>query len=181
MKAAAASKITVPGNRGTKVVKSVSILQARSDLYDFWRSFGNLAQVIKHPVEITELSETESLWKVSGPPGESQVEWRAEVINDVRDQLIAWQTTDDADIPHAGTVRFSDGPPEEGTEVTVTLEYDPPGGKIGQWLGKLSGVEPAQQVADTLRRFKALMEAGEIPTIIGQSAGGPQAPRKGEK
>jgi uncharacterized membrane protein len=78
-------------------------------------------------------------------------------------------------------VRFQPGPPEEGTEVIVDIEYTPPGGKFAALVAKLTGKEAGQQVMETLRRFKALMEAGEIPTIDGQPAGGPQAPRKGQK
>jgi uncharacterized membrane protein len=178
---AAASTIVVPGNDGVKVVRAVSILKSRRELYRFWRDFENLPQIIKYPVEITQTSATESVWKVSGPPTEREVTWRALVINEIENELIAWRTADDADVPHAGTVRFEEAPGDEGTEVTVALEYDPPGGKFGTLLAKLSGKEPGQQVAETLRRFKALMEAGEIPTIEGQSVGGPQGPRKGEK
>lgn len=71
-------------------------------------------------------------------------------------------------------MRFEAAPGDEGTEVRVQLEYDAPGGKFGALLAKLSGGEPAQQVAEALRRFKALMEGGEIPTIDGQSVGEPQ-------
>jgi uncharacterized membrane protein len=78
-------------------------------------------------------------------------------------------------------VRFEPAPGDEGTEVTVALEYDPPGGKLGAAIAKLTRDAASSQVYDALRRFKALMEAGEIPTIEGQSVGGPQRPRKGAK
>ena len=108
------------------------------------------------------------------------MEWRATVINDVPNALIAWQTVEGTDIPHAGTVRFEDAPSDEGTEVTVALEYDAPAGKLGELYAKLTGKEPSQQVSEALRRLKALMEAGEIPTTEGQPVGGSKK-KKGKK
>jgi uncharacterized membrane protein len=167
------AKIAVPGNRGVKVVRSCTVRKPAAELYQFWRSLENLSQVIKHPVSITALSDTESHWKASAP-GNTFVEWDAVIINDHPNELIAWRSKEGAEIPNAGSVRFEPAPGDEGTEVTVQLEYDPPGGKIAALLAKLTGEEPKQQVAEALRRFKALMEAGEIPSIEGQSAGGPQ-------
>lgn len=167
------SKITVPGNRGVKVVRACTIRRPAAELYRFWRSLENLATIIKHPVAITRLSDTESHWSVSAP-GDRAVEWDAVIINDEPDQLIAWRSRDGAEIRNAGTVRFERAPGDEGTEVRVQLEYDPPGGRLAALIAKLTGEEPSQQVAEALRRFKALMEAGEIPTIEGQSVGEPQ-------
>lgn len=175
------STIVVPKNQGQKFVKAVSILRTKHELYTFWRNFENLPLIIKHPVQISVLSPTESLWSVSGPPVEKHVEWRARVINDVPDALIAWQTVEGAGVPHAGTVRFEDAPTDEGTEVTVALEYDAPAGKLGELYAKLTGKEPSQQVSEALRRLKALMEAGEIPTTEGQPVGGSQRKKKGKK
>ncbi|HEX2862675.1 MAG TPA: SRPBCC family protein [Lacunisphaera sp.] len=169
----AESKIVVPGNRGIKVVKSVTIRRPATELYAFWRELSNLSLIIKHPVEISPVSGIESHWSVSAP-GKDPVEWDAVIINDEPDQLIAWRSRDDAEVPNAGSVRFETAPGDEGTEVTVKLEYDPPGGKLGALVAKLTGDEASQQVADALRRFKALFEAGEIPTTEGQPVGEPQ-------
>lgn len=177
------SKIVVPGNRGVKIVRAITIRKPAAELYAFWRDFTNLPQVIKHPVDITVESELDSHWSVSAPPGDRRVEWDATVINEKANELIAWRSRTGAEIPNAGSVRFEPAPGDEGTEVTVALEYDPPGGKLGALLAKLSGEEGGQQVMETLRRFKALMEAGEIPTIEGQSVGEPQrsAKKKGKR
>ena len=166
-----------------KIVRAITIRKPAAELYAFWRDFTNLPQVIKHPVDITVESELDSHWSVSAPPGDRRVEWDATVINEKANELIAWRSRTGAEIPNAGSVRFEPAPGDEGTEVTVALEYDPPGGKLGALLAKLSGEEGGQQVMETLRRFKALMEAGEIPTIEGQSVGEPQrsAKKKGKR
>jgi uncharacterized membrane protein len=174
------AKIAVPGNRGIKVVRAVTILKPASELYAFWRDLPNLMQVINHPVSITTTSSTVSHWVVSAPAGK-KVEWDSLIINDEPDRLIAWRSREGAEVENAGSVRFEPAPGDEGTEVTVALEYNPPGGRLGAMIAKLTRDSASSQVYDALRRFKALMEAGEIPTIEGQSVGGPQRPRKGKK
>ncbi len=174
------AKIAVPGNKGIKVVRAITIRKSADELYQFWRDLKNLAQVIKHPVTITTINENESHWIVSAPAGKT-VEWDALVINDEPGELIAWRSQDGGDVDNAGSVRFEAGPGDEGTEVTVALEYNPPAGKIGAAIAKLTRDSASSQIYDALRRLKALLEAGEIPTIDGQSVGGPQRPRKGQK
>jgi uncharacterized membrane protein len=174
------AKIAVPGNRGIKVVRAVTIRKPAAELYAFWRELPNLTKVINHPVSITATTSEESHWIVSAPANTS-VEWDALIVNDEPNKLIAWRSRDGAQVRNAGSVRFEPAPGDEGTEVTVALEYDPPGGKVGALIAKLTRDSASSQVYDALRRFKALMEAGEIPTIEGQSVGGPQRARKGQK
>lgn len=173
-KGLAPSKIVVPGNKGVKVTRAITIRKPAKELYAFWRNLENLARIIKHPVSIVNKSDVESHWSVSAPPGDRSVEWDALIINEQKNALIAWRSREDSEINNAGSVRFEPAPGDEGTEVTVTLEYQPPGGKLGALFAKLSGEEAGQQVGDTLRRLKALLEAGEIPTTEGQSVGEPQ-------
>ena len=163
-----------------KITRSSTVRRPSAELYAFWRDLENLARIIKHPVTIVARSQMESHWAVTGPVGDDLVEWDGKVINDKLDELIAWRSEEGADVPNAGSVRFEPAPGELGTEVTVTLEYDPPGGKVAGWLAKLTSEEPGHQTADTLRRFKALMETGEIPTTEGQSVGEPQRSKKGK-
>ncbi len=170
----ASSKITVPDGDSVKVVRAVTILRPAAELYAFWRQVENLAQIIKHPCSIVRVSDTESRWSASAPPGDRRIEWTSLVINDEPPRLIAWRSAEGAEIAHAGSVRFDPAPGDEGTEVTVAFEYNPPGGQLAALLAKFTDKEAGQQVAETLRRFKALMEAGEIPTIDGQPAGSPQ-------
>jgi uncharacterized membrane protein len=155
------------------VTRSITIRRPAEVLFAFWREIENLTRIIKHPVAITRVSDLASHWAVSAP-GDRKVEWDATIINEHPNELIAWRSREEAEIPNAGSVRFHPAPGDEGTEVTVNFEYDPPAGIVGAMLAKITGEEPAQQVEEALRRFKALMEAGEIPTTEGQSVGEPQ-------
>lgn len=172
-------RISVPGNQGPRIVRAVTIRKPANELYSFWRRIENLQRVIKDPVTITAISADESHWKVTAPTG--TVEWDSLIINDEPGALIAWRSREGADVPNAGTVRFAPAPGDEGTEVTVALEYDPPGGALGKLAAKLTGEDAGLQVYIALKRLKALMEAGEIPTTEGQSVGEPQASAKGKK
>jgi uncharacterized membrane protein len=93
------------------------------------------------------------------------VSWDAEVINEEPNRLIAWRSVEGSTVSTAGSVTFEQAPGGGGTEVQVTLKYDPPGGKLGSWLASAFGQEPGAQVEEDLRRFKQLMEAGEAATV----------------
>ena len=62
-------------------------------------------------------------------------------------------------------------PGDRGTEVDVSLDYDAPGGKAGTMIAKLFGEEPLQQIRDDLRRFKQVMETGEVVLSDGSLEG----------
>ncbi len=160
------SKVTVPDNKGIKVVKSCTINRTCEELFQFWRRFANLPQFMKHLVSVTETSDTESHWVAQ--VGKKTTEWDAVIFNEHPNELIAWRTREGSDIAHAGTVRFKPAPGNRGTEVTISFEYEPPTGKAIAFLSKLFGKEPGQLVEKDLMRFKSVMETGEIPTTEGQ-------------
>jgi uncharacterized membrane protein len=137
------------------------------ELYRFWRDFENLPQFMKHLLSVRNLGPAHSHW-VTGSPGGGTMEWDAEIVDERENALIAWRTLDGADVAHAGEVRFDRAPGDRGTEVTLILSYDAPGGKLGAIIARLLGREPGQQVEEDLRSFKQMMEASEIPTTAGQ-------------
>jgi uncharacterized membrane protein len=102
-------------------------------------------------------------------------QWDAEIVNEKEDELIAWRSTGAADIVNAGTVRFQSLPGNRGTRVQITLNFNPPGGKITAAVLKLLADHPGRLIEKDLRRFKQLMETGEIATIEGQPSGSYQA------
>ena len=174
------SRAAVPSGQGKKVMKACTIKRSAPELFQFWRNFENLPRFTRHLVSVKQTSGTESHWVAKSPAGTTS-EWDAVIINEHPDELIAWESTPGSEIHNAGTVRFKPAPAGQGTEVTVTLEYVPPGGKLGAAVAKLYGEEPAIQVEDDLAAFKALMETGEIPTINGQPVGEGQKGKTGRK
>ena len=156
------------GRRGIHVEESVTINRPIAEVYRFWRNFENLPQFMQHLESVATREEGISHWTAKGPGG-VKVEWDARVINEIDNKLIAWQSLEGSTIATAGSVNFDEAP--SGTRVRVHLQYSPPGGKLGAAVAWLFGEEPNVQVRDDLRRFKALLEAGEIPTTEGQTSG----------
>lgn len=160
----------VPDNKGTKVEKTIAINRAPDEVFKFWRNLENLPQFMTHVESIQVLDDKRSHWRVKGPAGK-EVEWDAEIINEHENEMIAWQSLPGAEVQNAGTVRFETAPGNRGTYLKVALEFNPPGGVIGAAVAKLFGESPEQQMDEDLRRLKAILEAGEIPTTEGQPQG----------
>jgi uncharacterized membrane protein len=149
------------GTRGVHVMETITINRPRNEVYGFWHNFENLPRFMAHLESVQVLENNRSRWKAKAPAGMT-VEWEAETVEDRPNELIAWRSLAEAEVPNSGSVRFKDAPGDRGTEVLVELRYQPPGGKIGALFAKLFGEEPGQQVKGDLRRFKQVMEIGEV-------------------
>jgi uncharacterized membrane protein len=156
--------------REVHIENSIAIDKSPEELYAFWRDFKNLPLFMKNLESVTVLDESQSHW-VSKGIGETKFEWDAEIYNEKENELIAWRSLENADVVNAGSVRFEKAPEGRGTYVRVTVNYNPPGGKLGATLAQLLGGEPKQLIKEDLRRLKQIMEAGEIATIDGQTSG----------
>lgn len=161
---------SVKAGAHVKVEKSVTINAPVEQLYDFWRDFENLPEIMNHLESVTETDNMRSHWKAKAPLG-TTVEWDAEIISDIPNELISWRSVEGADVSNAGSVRFLPSTGGRGTVVKIALDYQPPAGKIGAAIAWLFGEEPSVQVEEDLLRFKRLMEADEIPTVEGQPSG----------
>jgi uncharacterized membrane protein len=154
---------TVNARKAVKVEHSVTIAKPRAELFAFWRNFENLPRFMDHLVAVRVDSPMRSHWEAKAPAGQT-VEWDAEIVNEVPDSIIAWKSVGNPDVANAGAVNFSDAPGGRGTVVRVTIDYEPPAGKVGAALAHLFTEEPDRQVREDLRRFKQLMETGDLVT-----------------
>ncbi len=151
------------------VGRTVTINKPRPELYAFWRDFRNLARFLENVERVDVGDSRQSHWVIKAPAGKT-VEWDSQITEDEPDRLIAWESVA-GDIKNAGRIEFSDAAPGRGTLVTATIVYDPPGGDIGKLIAKLFQKEPKVQARRDLRRFKQLMETGEISTSAAPDAG----------
>jgi uncharacterized membrane protein len=163
---------SVPRGEGIKVERSVQVNRPVPEVYHFWRNFENLPRFMDHLESVTVIDETRSHWVAKAPAG-ARVEWDAVIHNEIENELIAWRSLPGADINNAGSVHFTPAGNGNRTEVRVVLSYEPPAGKLGAAVAKLLGEEPSKQVDDDLRRFKQVMEAGEVPSNSRHPAGRP--------
>jgi uncharacterized membrane protein len=153
-----------------QVKKSVTVMKPRADVYQFWRQLERLPSFMIHLQSVTEVGKTRSHWVAHGPGG-TQVEWDAEIVAERANELLSWRSLDGSEIRNEGSVRFKDAPADRGTEVQVELSYDAPGGAAGAAIAKWFGEEPGQQLTDDLRRFKQVMETGEVVLSEGSLQG----------
>ncbi|PSB03817.1 CAAD domain-containing protein [Merismopedia glauca] len=147
---------------GMTVQKSVMIHQSPEDLYRFWRDFENLPHFMHHIESVKSLDEKRSHWVAKAPLG-THVEWDAEILNEEQPKTIVWRSLPGADVDSVGSVAFTEAN-GSGTEVKVTMEYNPPGGAVGATVAAIFGENPEQQLEEDLNRFKQLMETAAVPS-----------------
>jgi uncharacterized membrane protein len=155
--------------REIAIERAVTINKPAEELFRFWRNFENLPRFMEHLESVTE-SNGNSHWVVKGPLGK-KLEWDANISQERPNELIRWHSLPNSFMQHTGWVQFAPAPGNRGTVVRVHLRYVPLLGKAGSALATAFGKHPEQMIREELRHFKALMEAGEIPTTIGQPAG----------
>jgi uncharacterized membrane protein len=153
------------------VSAGVTVNRSVDDAYGLWRDFSRLPEFMVH---LESVSADGKHW-VARRPGGGTVDWDAEIVADVPNQRLAWRSVSHAEVPNSGEVTFEPAPGGRGTEVRVRLTYEPPLGAAGNAVARLLGEEPRQQVTDDLRRFKQVLETGEVV----RSAGSPEGVRSG--
>lgn len=153
------------------VKQSVTIARPAGELYERWHDFDRLPELMRHLKSVTVLDAKRSHWVAQGP-ADTDIEWDARIVEDQPGRLIAWTSEEGSEIPNEGRVEFSPAPADQGTEVRVQLRYDRPLGLVGKTFARLFGEEPNQQIREDLKRFKQLMETGEVATTAGQPKGG---------
>jgi uncharacterized membrane protein len=166
------TRIALSDDRGVHVRESIRIEKPIEEVFQFWRRLENLPKFMAHLERVTETDGGRSRWVARGPAG-IRLEWDAEIINEVENQVIGWRSLADADLVSAGSVNFDRARGGRSTQVTVHLQYAPPAGRVGAAVATLFGRAPARTIREDLRRLKHLLEAGELA----QSAASPAASR----
>jgi uncharacterized membrane protein len=164
------TRARLAGSRGINVEESFSINRSPQELYVFWRDLEQLPRVMPELSSVRMIDGRRSHWVAKGPAG-FPTEWYADIINDIPNELIAWRTVEGSNVVSAGSVHFERQPVGRGTVVRVKLQYDPPAGRLGAAFAWAFRDEPSIVIREGLRRFKQLMETGEIPTTEGQPRG----------
>lgn len=161
------TKDALAGSRGVNVCEAVTIDRPAVDLYREWRNLESLPARMQHVESVQELSDGTSHWAATGPAGKV-FEWDAEILQDIPGQVISWRSLPGSEVISAGSVNF-DEVPGHGTRVTVRLQYDPPGGKIGAYVAWLLRQEPSQQIREDLRAWKRQIETEKVATTEGDT------------
>jgi uncharacterized membrane protein len=161
------TRAALSGSRGINLRESIRLECPVADVYRFWGRLENLPTFMENLASVTDLGGGRSHWVAKGPGG-VLVEWDAEVINDIPNKVLAWKSLPGGDVVSAGSVTFEPARGDErATQLTVSLQYAPPAGKLGALVASAFGSEPSQTIREDLRRLKQLLEAGEIAKAAG--------------
>jgi uncharacterized membrane protein len=148
----------------TAVERSVTVGKPAEELYDRWTDPEQLNRVLGDAVEVTAGGDERQRWTVDGPLGRS-VTWETRTVEDRPGEVLRWESVEDSRLSGRGEVRFQPAPGDRGTEVTLRLRFDPPGGRVGDAAMDRLGFVPETLVSTALDRFKSLAETGETPTL----------------
>jgi uncharacterized membrane protein len=158
------------------VSHTVTVNRPGQELYAFWRDFTNFPQFMDNIRSVEKLDETRSRWIIEAPAGTS-VEFVSRLVEDQPGRLLAWES-EEGDVRNSGRIEFLDAAPGRGTMVRATIHYDPPAGMVGKLVAKALQREPNVQARRDLRRFKQLMETGEVTSSASPSGRTSEYPTK---
>ena len=155
------TRTALSGNRGINVHESIRLELPVEDVYRFWRRLENLPRFMSHLESVAENPDGRSHWVAIGP-ADFRVEWDAEIFNEIPNKTLAWRSLPGSDVVSAGSVNFEPVRGGRSTQLSVNLQYAPPAGRAGDLVARLFGRAPIQIIREDLRRFKQLLEAGEV-------------------
>ena len=145
----------------SRVEAGITVNRPVAEVYACWRDLERLPQFMAHLESVRVAGDGRYRWEAKAPL-RKKVAWDAEIVADRPEELLAWRSVGNAAVENSGTVRFTPAPGGRGTEVRIELHYAVPGGRVGATFARLLGEEPEQQTRDDLRRFKQVLETGEV-------------------
>lgn len=153
------------------VGRTVSINKPREEIFAEWRDFTRFPSFMENVERVEELGDGRSKWTIKAPLG-STVELVTKITEEVAYEVIGWESEPDSQVQTSGRVQLFEIAPGRGTAVRLTMTYDAPGGLPGRAVAKILQREPNVQARRDLRRFKQLIETGEVATNAGPSGRG---------
>ena len=139
------------------VKESIDVGVPVSTAYNQWTQFEEFPQFMEGVESVGQIDDTHLRW-VAEVGGERR-EWRAEIVEQVPDEKLAWRAVE-VNGPN-GIVTF-EPLGEEKALITVEMSYEPEG--LKESLGAKIGLDN-RQVREDLERFKQVVEA------LGQETG----------
>lgn len=138
--------------------------------YRVWRDFEGVSRFLHHVHSVRKLDDSRSEWVILGP-FDRKFSWIAEIVEDRPNERIAWRSVANSDVETHGTIEFLPRVAGRGILVRARISYSVPAGAAVKSLFAVLGRDPQFNLREDLRRFKSLVEAGEVPTVVGQPHG----------
>jgi uncharacterized membrane protein len=158
-----AGSFTLPTSRNgaLPVTAVVTVNRPVEEVYGFWKNPANFSRFMDQIESVTVTSARRTHWKVKAPAG-FNVEWDAELVTDVPNEMLSWRSVDGGDVDNTGTVTFRRASGDRGTEVELEMDFKPKGGPVGERIARLFLTVPKTHAMNDLRRFKQIIEIGEV-------------------
>lgn len=148
------------------VERSIVVGEAAEDLDEYWRDPERLTRLVGGFADVSAPDPDDAdrhRWRVRGPL-DRRLEWETRLVEHEPGERMRWETVEGAPLPYEATIEFEPESGDRGTTVTLRVRYDPPGGSLGDGAMQRLGIVPESLAGQALRRFKSLVETGEIPS-----------------
>ena len=153
--------------RGITVTRGVTVNRQLGELYRFWRDLSNVPRFSACVESVEELDDRRSRWTARGPGGVT-ASWEVELAEEREPEVLLWRSAPGARVQHTLALTLTPAPGGRGVEVRLAASITPPGGAV---VAQVVGEWPDRQLTEELRRFKQLVETGEVATTEGQPSG----------
>jgi len=140
--------------------RAVTINAPRAEVYARFRDLARWPEWALN-VERIDVGTEGGLHFVTIDPS-GAVEWDGTIIEEHSDYVLAIASVPGSAFPTTARYEFRDAPAGRGTEIHGAIAYEPPGGSLVRYAAKLTQREPGIQLRRDLKRFKSLIETGEI-------------------
>jgi uncharacterized membrane protein len=154
-----------------RVERAVTVNRVQVDVFRAWRANQRLPLLLGEVGTSSAGDEGTLRWIVGTLFGPA-VRWDVDVAEERPPDAITWSSAPGALVQQSVSVRLFLAPAGRGTVVHLVYESVLPGGPLGGALAPLGRRLAEVRIREDLRRFKVLLDAGEIPTTEGQPTGG---------
>ncbi len=141
--------------------RSVTINADRAQVFSRFRDIASWPEWAVN-VEAIDPAQGDGALKFTTLDPSGPIEWHGHVTEDRENEVLSIDSVADSAVPLKLRYEFRDAPGGRGTEIHGVIAYQPPGGSLGRYGAKVTQREPGIQMRRDLKRFKSLIETGEI-------------------
>ncbi len=161
---------TQQSQRRPELGSSILVNASAQEAFRQWRDVEQAPRYMNFIESVEKLDDRRSRWTATGPMG-VKLQWTSEITDERPGEFIAWRSLPGSDLNVQGRVEFSQAPGNRGTVVTSSMQYGLANRALRNAASGFLGRQANFFIRQDMRRFKALLETGEIPTTYGQSHG----------
>lgn len=165
---------TQQSHRRPELGSSILVNTSPEEAFQRWRDLEQAPRYMNFIESVKKIDDRRSQWTATGPMG-MKLQWTSEITDERPGEYMAWRSLPGSDLDVQGRVEFSQAPGNRGTIVRSSMQYRVANRALRSAASGFIGRQANFFIRQDMRRFKALLETGEIPTTYGQTHG----PRSG--